>query len=113
VSEQPNISARELEGWFVDAIESCTDYQSKPDREVSLIWMLLDHVKAVGAARASGQPEPLMPLDVWCEQLENASKGSPNEAALAEYARNDIIRREVEIRVREELARIRREGGGA
>ncbi len=98
-----NLSASDIEHYLVSAVEACTDYQGPQDDGVRLLWLVLRHIQAVGAARCAGEPDPELPLDGWRAHIKAAANIGPDAAALAEYARNDIIRREVERRLRDEL----------
>jgi hypothetical protein len=99
----PLLSARDIEHVVVTALEACTDYQGPQDEGTRLIWLILDHVKALSNARSDGATDPEIPTEQWTAHLEAARNVGPDAAALAEYARNDIINREVERRVREKL----------
>lgn len=99
-----NLSASDIEHFIVSAIEAHTDYQSGPtDDGIVLLWGVLGHVKSVAEARAQGLQDPELPHHEWQAAIDAHNTPEPNAAELAEYARNDIIRREVEIRLREEL----------
>jgi hypothetical protein len=103
--DERNLSARDVEHIVVSAVESCTDYQGPQDSGTRLMWLVLRYVQDLSVARQAGQVDPELPLNEWSAALEAAENEGPSAPELAEYARNDIIRREIETRVREELRR--------